>query len=99
MCQHGGDFSHRSDARDVGQLGIPLAGHTEFPDHHRFRREDFDHIPPGIAIVMTEKDAVKCRGLDLPNAWYLPVSAALDHALESALAGAMRELCPGDPGV
>lgn len=48
-------------------------------DHHAFVAADFDSVPAGAAIVMTEKDAVKCRKLGLENAWYLPVEAALDE--------------------
>ena len=29
------------------------------------------------AIIMTEKDAVKCRRLGLENAWYVPVDTCL----------------------
>ena len=29
------------------------------------------------AIIMTEKDAVKCRGLGLENAWFVQVDAVL----------------------
>lgn len=49
-----------------------------FPDHHAFTAEDFA-AAKGRAIVMTEKDAVKCRHLKLANAWYLPVAAQLSN--------------------
>jgi len=49
-----------------------------FADHHTYEAADFDAIPNGATIVMTEKDAVKCRKLKLENAWYLPVDAELD---------------------
>jgi len=65
-----------------------------FPDHHVYRREDFDSIPAGQAIIMTEKDAVKCRSLDLADAWYLPVEprlpAAFDDAFKERLAKLME---------
>lgn len=57
-------------------LGFELARHP-FADHHLFRRQDFSTIPDNARIIMTEKDAVKCRGLGLENAWYLPVDAIL----------------------
>ena len=50
-----------------------------FPDHHMFQRKDFDSLPPGSTIIMTEKDAVKCRSLGLENAWYLPVDTLLTN--------------------
>ena len=46
-----------------------------FPDHHGFRGEDFP-AGPG-SVLMTEKDAVKCHGLGLANAWAVPVEARL----------------------
>lgn len=48
-----------------------------FPDHHAYRRSDFDRMSGELPILMTEKDAVKCRGLGLRNAWYLAVEAHL----------------------
>jgi len=56
--------------------GLQLQKHS-FPDHHDFQQSDllFDEDLP---IVMTEKDAVKCRGFASSNCWYLPVAANLD---------------------
>jgi tetraacyldisaccharide 4'-kinase len=45
-----------------------------FPDHHPFMRSDFTDIEQHT-LLMTEKDAVKCQGLGLHDAWYLPVKA------------------------
>jgi len=47
-----------------------------FADHHRFAAADLqfgDRLP----VVMTEKDAVKCRRFAARDHWYLPVSAVL----------------------
>ena len=44
----------------------------DFPDHHRFQPADIrfdDQLP----VLMTEKDAVKCRRFAGPQHWYLPV--------------------------
>jgi len=51
-----------------------------FPDHHAYTPDD---LPSGSAdaILMTEKDAVKCRAFARPEWWYLEVEAQLDHAL------------------
>ncbi len=57
-------------------LGFKFNAHT-FADHHPFRGSDFDHMRDADAILMTEKDAVKCRHLALGNAWYLPVETQL----------------------
>ncbi len=56
-----------------------------FPDHHRFRKSDFQDIPADSMILMTEKDAVKCKNIALEDAWYIPVEAVLSEALEAAL--------------
>ncbi|HEY0907049.1 MAG TPA: tetraacyldisaccharide 4'-kinase [Methylophilus sp.] len=47
-----------------------------FADHHAYRREDFAGLQ-GKTLLMTEKDAVKCRLLALTDVWYLPVDAVL----------------------
>jgi tetraacyldisaccharide 4'-kinase len=58
----------------LGGVGLTIREHG-FPDHHQYRREDFSALPG--PILMTEKDAVKCRGLGLRNAWAVPVQAEL----------------------
>ena len=58
-----------------------------FPDHHLFRPDDFtghgidEHQP----IVMTEKDAIKCRNFAQDNFWVLKVDVTLPQALLDAL--------------
>jgi tetraacyldisaccharide 4'-kinase len=47
-----------------------------FSDHYAYTQEDFKTLA-GRTILMTEKDAVKCRHLGLTDAWFLPVSAEL----------------------
>jgi tetraacyldisaccharide 4'-kinase len=63
-----------------------------FPDHHSFKRKDFDSLAHGTAIIMTEKDAVKCRSLGLENAWYVPVDACLSAEFENTLKDKIGEL-------
>lgn len=46
-------------------------------DHYSYSVTDFEPLH-GKTILMTEKDAVKCRHLGLANAWFLPVSAVLE---------------------
>lgn len=55
-------------------LGVRVIEHP-FPDHHPFAPGDL-RFGDALAIVMTEKDAVKCDGLTSENAWYLAVAAA-----------------------
>ena len=72
-------------------LGIDADPHG-FPDHHSFTSEDFDFLPAGSSIIMTEKDAVKCRSLGLKNAWYVPVETHLSEELEAVFKQQLAKL-------
>jgi len=63
--------------------GVEVVRHP-FPDHHHFRARDIafdDQVP----VLMTEKDAVKCRDFADERHWYWPVSAQPEAGLEQAL--------------
>jgi len=70
--------------RSLEQAGLHVTGRA-FADHHAYSVEDFSGLEPGLPIIMTEKDAVKCRGMNLKNAWYLALEASLPSAWESEL--------------
>ena len=59
------------------EAGLP-SGYTAnwFGDHHKFSVEN---IAQNVPVVMTEKDAVKCKDLNLvnENVWYLPIEVRL----------------------
>ncbi len=57
-----------------------------FPDHHRYVAADLRFDDP-LALIMTEKDAVKCQGFAPENCWYLPVTATFSAAEGRALLG------------
>ena len=59
-------------------MGLEFSPHP-FPDHHVYAATDFSFAHGGV-LLMTEKDAVKCAGLALPEAWVLPVEAQIDDA-------------------
>ncbi len=59
-----------------------------FADHHDYSLHDF---PDDAPLLMTEKDAVKCRELGLKDAWCVPVNAALNENLFDALQKKLRE--------
>jgi tetraacyldisaccharide 4'-kinase len=67
----------------LARFGIKVVPHP-FPDHHRFGPRDFD-FGDGDPVVMTEKDAVKCKPFVQANFWVFPVSASLDPAFERGL--------------
>jgi tetraacyldisaccharide 4'-kinase len=54
-----------------------------FPDHHAFVARDFSGIRG--PILMTAKDAVKCRSLGLVDAWVVPAQAVLPEAFYAAI--------------
>ncbi len=63
--------------------GIQVTGHP-LPDHARLQADDItfpDHRP----VLMTEKDAVKCREWAGPLHWYVPVTAGFDAGESAAL--------------
>jgi tetraacyldisaccharide 4'-kinase len=60
-------------------LGIAATCHA-FPDHHRFTRKDLE-LPGASAILMTEKDAVKCTAFADDRCWALPIRAVVDPKL------------------
>lgn len=66
-------FSHLS------RLGLSFAA-TPFPDHHAYSEGDIAW-PEAEAIVMTEKDAVKCAAFGSEKIWVLPVDAVPDPGL------------------
>ena len=73
------------------QARIKVIEHS-FPDHHAFSIEDFKDMADNLPILMTEKDAVKCRKLGLENAWFLSVEAQLPTEWEDALLSEVRRL-------
>ncbi len=56
-----------------------------FVDHHSFTLADFSAFDDNIPLLMTEKDAVKCRDFCKPNWWYLPVDATFTQAEQQVL--------------
>jgi tetraacyldisaccharide 4'-kinase len=61
--------------QSLQQLGMQLEKHV-FPDHYKFTATDIrfgDNKP----VIMTEKDAVKCRYFASENDWYIPVTVQM----------------------
>ena len=61
----------------LDKLGFDIIRHP-FPDHHNFLSSDIfylDHLP----IVMTEKDASKCKDFDNNKIWYLKIDADVNN--------------------
>jgi tetraacyldisaccharide 4'-kinase len=64
----------------LARFGLKPVPHA-FADHHPFRAGDLD-FGDTAPVVMTEKDAVKCKRFAKTNHWVFPVSASLDPAFE-----------------
>jgi len=79
--------------RDLRAHGLDVIEHP-FGDHHPFVAADLtfgDDLP----VLMTEKDAVKCRSLAAPRLWYVPVAARFSEPQGRALlAEVARRLGP-----
>lgn len=65
--------------RQIERMGLHAEQHA-FPDHHAFQPSDLV-FPGADALLMTEKDAVKCHAFAPPETWVLPVEAQLDPDL------------------
>jgi len=59
--------------------GLAPVEHS-FPDHHAFAKRDLE-FPGARAILMTQKDAVKCASFADERFWYLPIRAVVDPSL------------------
>ena len=70
------------------ELGISFLAHP-FPDHHAFSVADVT-FADGDAVIMTEKDAVKCVDLANENFWMLRVDAQTETALEALILNRIR---------
>ena len=57
----------------LAKLGLRFSAHP-FPDHHRYLASELAAIEAD-ALLMTEKDAVKCSGLVHRPVWVMPVTA------------------------
>jgi tetraacyldisaccharide 4'-kinase len=62
----------------LGRAGLKVVPHP-FPDHHVFAAKDLD-FGDGLPVVMTEKDAVKCKRLAKAHHWVFAVDAVPDPA-------------------
>ena len=69
-------------------LGFDPVCHP-FPDHDRYARADLV-FPDATAILMTEKDAVKCAQFADTRCWYLPIRARIDTALVARVERTIR---------
>ena len=65
------------------EKGLKVVEHA-FSDHHQYKLADFSGWQKEC-IIMTEKDAIKCRDLSLSDAWVVNASVHMTSALENQL--------------
>jgi tetraacyldisaccharide 4'-kinase len=69
--------------RELRAGGIDVIEHA-FADHHALVASDLE-FGDDLPVLMTEKDAVKCRGFADARLWYVPVTALLTDAYAELL--------------
>lgn len=75
------------------KVGVQVLPHV-YPDHHAFIAEEL-HFDDDLPVLMTEKDAVKCRQFAAKNCWYLPIEAVLDNEFAQTLLTRLQGLRHG----
>ncbi len=72
------------------KIGLNIIPHA-FPDHYFFKTEDIN-FENNSDVIMTEKDAVKCRQFVNEKHWCLPVAAELDARFADVFKSHFRRL-------
>ncbi len=99
-------FNHHDNLFAIAGIGNPQRFFTTlkqvfngaftqhiFADHHAFTPKDFmllSHHP----IIMTEKDAVKCRSFATDNMWYLAIDITVSDQFEVDFLRKVHQLKP-----
>lgn len=80
----------RRFTRSAEKMGYHSSSAHFFADHYAFSAADFADLPG--PILMTEKDAVKCRTFAGPDWFYLPVTARLPQPAIDVIADKLHQL-------
>lgn len=73
--------------------GINVIEHA-FADHYHFSRQDI-HYGDDLPVVMTEKDAVKCRKYADTHHWYLPIDVTMGTIFEHRFSMLLKDITNG----
>lgn len=76
--------------RDLRNAGVIPIEHA-YRDHHKYTFADIS-FDDDLPVIMTEKDAVKCRRFATDNQWYVRVSAQPDERIADRLIGLLKKL-------
>lgn len=74
--------------KTLRQLNLNIIEHP-FSDHYVFSAADF--LFKDKAIIMTEKDGVKCRALAEDNFWYMEIDAKLDNKFVDEILNKLKD--------
>ncbi|WP_447866543.1 tetraacyldisaccharide 4'-kinase [Rahnella bonaserana] len=75
------------------QLDVNVQKEVAFSDHQPYTLDKLSGVAQsGQVLLMTEKDAVKCRSFAQPNWWYLPVDAKIEGVLAEKLLQKISDL-------
>ena len=66
--------------KDLNIIVIPIS----FADHYHFSKNDFKTLTKH-PVLMTEKDAVKCKSLGMENSYYLQMGSVMSDGLIKSL--------------
>jgi len=80
----------------VSQLGINPDKHVGFADHQHYEHGQLTELVQDEQwLLMTEKDAVKCREFAQNNWCYLPVAATFEDEIEQRIIEKLEEIHHG----
>ncbi|WP_298439437.1 tetraacyldisaccharide 4'-kinase [uncultured Ferrimonas sp.] len=80
----------------LAELGLSLSASHGFADHMAYSSALLQPLAHAQqSLLMTEKDAVKCRDFAQPNWYYLPVSASLGATFDSQFMTQLKEKLDG----
>ena len=76
LCAAAGIGSPEKFFTSLRQAGLSLLSVRPLPDHHAFTAASFDQLLSPV-ILITSKDAIKCKGLNDPRLWVVEVTPVL----------------------
>ena len=71
--------------KTLTDIGFSLDKAVGFVDHQEYNEKQLIDFSDNMPLLMTEKDAVKCKGFAKKNYWYLPVDAQIQQQQISPL--------------
>ncbi|WP_347989869.1 tetraacyldisaccharide 4'-kinase [Methylomonas sp. AM2-LC] len=79
--------------KQLSAAGLTITPHA-FPDHYAYSASDLN-FKQSLPIIMTEKDAVKCRPFAQAQHWYLPITADVSPLFTDPLLSSLKDKIHG----